>query len=606
MGSTARASRVLRRMAAAGGVVLAAGAALAAHSWYGRPLHIRIFYERAFAEQALREPQTLSSLRLLPAWLDWASDDLDDYSPAGEERKQARAQANLDTLHRYNRAGLADKVSYDVLEHWLATQVEGQRFALLPYPLNPVFGVQSELPAFMATQHPVQGEGDVADYLSRLHQFPRVADEVLQGMEKRLSLGIVPPTVAVEKVLVQMKGFVGQQPEHNILYQSMATKLERAGIAAPRRAALLLQVREALIADVQPAYGRLIQHCETLLRKTRGNHGVWSLPDGEAYYAWLVRRHTTTTLTPQQVHQLGLAEVARIGAEMEDLLARVGLREGTLGARMRALSERPDQQYPDSDAGREQILQDYQAIIDAMAAKLDPYFDRKPRAGVRVQRVPRFKEKTSARAYYESPALDGSRPGVFYANLDDVRATARLGMRTLAYHEAVPGHHLQKGLQRELQGLPTFRRILGFTAFSEGWALYAERLAAEMGAFPTPLDDLGRLRAEMFRAARLVVDTGLHYKRWGREEAIDYLREHTGLADSAVIAEVDRYLVMPGQALAYKVGMNEILRLREKARAELGARFDIRRFHNLVLGGGDLPLSVLEHRVADWIATTPP
>jgi uncharacterized protein (DUF885 family) len=613
MASTTRKPRVprlqrplrllLRSLGAALLLALLAAAALAAHTWFARPLHIRLFYERAFAQQALRSPQMLSSLRLLPRWLDWASDDLNDYSPAEEERKLAQARAHLATLRSYERTRLDDPVSYDVLEHWLASQVEGERFLLHNYPVNPVFGVQGELPSFLASQHPVASEGDAADYLARLRAIPRALDQLVEGLQRREALGIVPPAVAVEKVLAQMKGFAGQAPDQNILVQSLAPKLEAAGIAAPRRQALLQQARTIFTADVVPAYGRLIQQCEGLLRKTRGNHGVWSLPDGEAYYAWLVRRHTTTTRTPQEVHDLGLAEVARIGAEMQAILAREGLTEGTLGERMRALSERPDQLYPDTDAGRQQILQDYQAIIDAIQPRLDAWFDLRPRQGVRVERVPVFREKTSARAYYQAPALDGSRPGVFYANLNDIRDSARLGMRTLAYHEAIPGHHFQKALQRELQGLPTFRKVLGFTAFAEGWALYAERLAAEMGAFPTPLDDLGRLRAEMFRAARLVVDTGMHYKRWGREQAINYLREQTGMADSAVISEIDRYLVNPGQALAYKVGMNEILRLREQARAELGTRFDIRRFHNLVLGGGDLPLAVLERRVADWIVS---
>jgi uncharacterized protein (DUF885 family) len=312
--------------------------------------------------------------------------------------------------------------------------------------------------------------------------------------------------------------------------------------------------------------------------------------------------HTTTRTSPAALHRIGLAEVDRIQAEMDRLLRAVGHAEGNVGARMSALASDPAQLYADSDAGRQQILVDFKRIIDEVGGGLGDYFDLAPKAPVEVRRVPEFSEKTAPGAYYLAPALDGSRPGVFYVNLRKVDEIPRFGMRTLAYHEAVPGHHFQLSLMQELRGVPTFRRLLPFTAYSEGWALYAEQLAHEAGFEKDPLDNLGRLQAELFRAVRLVVDTGMHAQRWSRERAIAYMIDTTGMPESDVTAEIERYLVNPGQALSYKVGMLKILELRERARAALGSRFDLRAFHNLVLTGGAMPLAILEQRVDAWIA----
>jgi uncharacterized protein (DUF885 family) len=329
---------------------------------------------------------------------------------------------------------------------------------------------------------------------------------------------------------------------------------------------------------------------------------VWALPDGDKYYQYAIQTHTTTTLTAEQIHQTGLAEVARIGAEMDAILAAAGYTQKTRAERIQALSKSPAQLYANDDSGRAQILKDYQAIIDEITAGLDPAFATKPRAKVEVQRVPVFTERTAPGAYYNAPPLDGSRPGVFFANLRDMTEQPKFSMRTLAYHEAVPGHHLQMSIARELKGLPLFRTVIPFTAYSEGWALYAERLAWEMGFEKDPMDNLGRLRDEMFRAVRLVVDTGMHAKHWTREQAIEYMVANTGMAEAAVVTEIERYLVSPGQALAYKTGMLKILELRERARAALGTKFDIREFHDVVLKNGAMPLAVLERVVDAYIA----
>ena len=287
---------------------------------------------------------------------------------------------------------------------------------------------------------------------------------------------------------------------------------------------------------------------------------------------------------------------------MDRILTGAGYTEGTRGERMRKLATSPAQLYPDSDEGRAEILADYQAIIDDVTAGLDAYFATKPKAKVAVKRVPPFAEKTAPGAYYYPPPLDASRPGTFFANLRDVSETPKYGMRTLAYHEAVPGHHLQIAIARELTGLPIFRSVVPFTAFAEGWALYAEQLAWEAGYEKNPLDNLGRLQAEMFRSVRLVVDTGLHSKRWTREQAIDYMMTNAGMPEAAVVTEIERYLVNPGQALAYKVGMIKILELRERAKTALGSKFDIREFHDEVLRNGAMPLPVLERVIDAYLA----
>lgn len=581
-------------------------AVLVAHTIWFKPLRLGWFFERVFIEYAVDNPEMLSGMRILPPWMDWYSDDLADASLAAEDKMRAKLKADLATLRSYDRNALdADtRLSYDMLEYFLAVQQEGDRFRHHNYPLNQLFGLQNGLPTFMATQHPVGSEGEADAYIARLSKFPLKFSQTMEGLKAREAAGIIPPQFVIEKVLDEMRRFVGVAPKQNLLYTSLAEKLDKIGADAMNPAVrnrVLNEVEQQIQGAVYPAYQGFINYYEQLAGKASGNHGVWSLPDGDAFYAYAVRQHTTTDMTPDQVHQLGLSEVARIGAEMDAILREQGLAEGSLGARVQAIAKRPDQLYPDTDAGRERIIADFQRIIDEIDAGLGDTFTVRPTQGVKVERVPVFREKTAPGAYYNPPAFDGSRPGIFYINLRNTAEVARFGMRTLAYHEAIPGHHFQSTIQQELTGVPTFRKVLPFTAFSEGWALYTERLAWEMGFQEDPLDNLGRLQAEMFRAVRLVVDTGMHHQRWTREQGIAYMLEHTGMPEADVVAEIERYLVNPGQALAYKVGMNKLLELRERAKAALGDRFVLSRFHDLVLTAGDLPLQLLEQRVDEWI-----
>jgi uncharacterized protein (DUF885 family) len=580
---------------------------LIAHTLLFKPLKPNWFYERVFIEFGAQDPQMMSSMRMLPSWMDWYSDDLTDQSLAHEKKMQAKLKDDLATLQKYDRSSMneADALNYDMLAYFLTMQAEGEKFSHHNYPLNQLFGIQNEFPTFMGTQHPVESAKDAENYLARLDKVPLMVNQVMEGLIVREQEKIIPPTFVVEKVLKEMHAFVAAEPKQNILYSSLVEKfseLKDGQISQTQQKQFLSDTEVAIRDKVYPAYQKFINYYEQLLPKTTGNNGVWALPDGDAFYAYSVKMHTTTDMTPEQVHQLGLSEVARIEAEMNAILVAEGLAEGTVGARIQEISKRPDQLYPDTEAGRAEIINSFQEIINEINNGLDPYFNSRPKMGVEVERVPEFREKTAPGAYYNPPAFDGSRPGVFYINLRNTAEVAKFGMRTLAYHEGIPGHHFQIALQQELTGVPTFRKVLPFTAFAEGWALYSERLAWEAGFQKDPLDNLGRLQAEMFRAVRLVVDTGMHYKHWTREQSITYMLEKTGMPETDVIAEIERYLVMPGQALAYKVGMNKILELREKAKIELGAKFDIKAFHDVVLTGGSMPMALLEKRVDEWIA----
>jgi uncharacterized protein (DUF885 family) len=589
-------------------VLLLAAGALLAHTWYFKPLSIDWFYTRVFLGFALENPEMLTQLRILePLGIRGHNARLADMSLARQDAMLARLQREYEVFQRYPRERFRgqDLVSYDIFDHFLGDQVrDGLRFRWHGFPVNQMFGVQSSLPNFLANSHFIDSERDARHYISRLQQFPRRFEQVLEDLAMRESKGIFPPRFTVEKVLAQMQGFIAVPAQEHMLFTSFVEKLDKipaARMDAARREALKSEVAAAIADHVYPAYRALIAHHEALLPRLTSNDGVWRLPDGEAFYAWRIRNQTTTDLSAEAIHRIGLAEVERIAGEMDAILQAEGLVEGSIGERVQIIAKREDQLYPDSDAGRERILADYQAIIDEISAGLDDWFDLRPRAPVEVRRVPEFSERTAPGAYYQAPSLDGRRPGVFFANLRNVGEIPRFGMRTLAYHEAVPGHHFQIAIAQEQKGLPMFRRFLPFTVYAEGWALYAEQVAWEAGFQDDPLDNLGRLQAEMFRAVRLVVDTGMHHRRWTREQAIDYMLRYTGMGRDEVTAEIERYLILPAQALAYKVGMLKILELRERARRELGEAFDIRAFHDVVLTSGSVPIFILERLVDEWI-----
>ena len=587
-------------------ILLLAGAGL--WFWNAHLPSYDLALNRAFLKLALQSPEMLTQIHMLEQFgIKFHQDELDDASPEAGDRSLEQMRAIMADLRDYDRETLSEqeRISYDIASWMMDAMEEGStRWRWHNYPVNQLFGVQNNFPSFMESAHAIETVGDAEDYNTRLSRVGWKFDGVLQGLKIREEKGILPPTFVVDKVLEEMEKFTAQPVEENILFRSMAEKLEKAGITGETAEQLKAETARQILASVYPAYARLIDYFKAIRPKTTTDAGVWKLPDGDAFYRFSLKMMTTTDLEPEEIHQIGLNEVARIEAEMRAILQREGYdTTQPIGQIMQQLGQEPRFLYTDDDEGRKQILADYQAIIDEISAGLSPMFAVMPKAGVEVKRVPAFKEKTAPGAYYNPPAMDGSRPGIFYANLYDIKATPRYSMRTLAYHEAVPGHHFQIAIAQEQKDLPFFRRMLPMPAFAEGWALYAERLAWEAGFEKNPYENLGRLQAELFRAVRLVVDTGIHAKRWTREQAIDYMLEHAGMAESDVIAEVERYIVMPGQACAYKIGMLKILELRKRAREALGDGFDIRAFHDVLLKNGAMPLDILEKIVDQWIAS---
>jgi uncharacterized protein (DUF885 family) len=500
----------------------------------------------------------------------------------------------------------ADKLNFDMLEWFLAQQADGEQWRYHQYPVNQLFGVQAELPKFMLSVHQINDATDAEYYVARLNQFQRVLTEVVADLKIRQQKGVIPPRFVLDKVLAQLTAFVTDAAEKQLLYVHLQEKLATMkDISAPDKERLLQDAKQAITQSVIPGYQQLVDFLTQQRQLANTDDGVWKLPNGDAYYAYMLKEHTTTNLTPEQIHQLGVSEVARIQGEMMGILNNLptSVAGDTVAQKMSALAEQPQMQYADSDEGRAQILADYKLILKDIDSRLEPAFSKRPKAELDVQRVPEFSEKTAPGAYYNMPALDGSRPGIFFANLYDVRATPKFGMKTLAVHEGIPGHHFQIALQQELTGLPTFRQLLPFTVFAEGWALYSEQLMAELGLYQNdPYGDLGRLQAELFRAIRLVVDTGIHYKRWTREQAIAYMEANAGMAKSDVEAEIERYIVMPGQACAYKIGMLKLLELRTKAQTALGDKFKLTDFHQTILQNGSMPIELLERVVDEFIS----
>ncbi len=591
-----------------GGIVLAAVVSTAIFVinlvWF-RPFSIDHFFEWAFLEFAFDDPQMLSSMGLLDAvGLKFSNDDLTDASPAREDKIFALMRENLATLRAYRRDSLdpGQRLSYDILEWFLATQLEGEVYRDHDYAITQRGGIYQDFVGFMTSVHKIRDTGDAEDYLARLSKVGRQLDQQLEHVDRSAAAGIVPPSFILDKTLGNLRGLRGEPLDAHPLVTYFEDRLdELEDLEAQRSQELKRRLREHMEGVVNPAYDRTIARLEALAARATADAGVWKHPDGEAYYRYCIRSETTTDYDPEHLHRLGRSEVDRILAEMRDILTAEGYGEGSVAEHMQALSADPRFLYSDDDAGREQILADYRTIIDEIDAGMDEVFDLRPKAGLEVRRVPEFRQQTAAGGSYQAPSMDGSRPGIFYANLYDVTATPKWAMRTLAYHEAIPGHHFQIAIRTELEGLPTFRNILSFTSYSEGWALYAERLAWELGYQRDPYDNLGRLQDELLRAVRLVVDTGLHHQRWSREQAIDYMASTTGMAATDVESEIERYIVWPAQALAYKVGQLKLLELREKARQALGERFDIRAFHDVVLRNGALPLTLLEAQVDAYL-----
>ncbi len=590
-------------------IMIAAGS-FASHEWYAeKPFLFRSFLDRTLLKMAFESPETLTSLGFLDAiGIKGHNAELDDESPEKADELFLELHKIHKTIKSYEDDDLDEeqRLSKEIALYLLDFAVEFEPYRNHTFPVNQLFGVQNGFPSFMDAQHQVATVADAENYISRLTKVKTKFEQTLEGLKIREKQEIFPPAFVIDRVLKEMTDFVEQPVEENILYSSLKKKLEKAEeIQAEDQERLLGLAAEEIKNTVHPAYQLFINYFGALADRAIFNDGIWRLPDGDKAYELALRLFTTTDYTAEQIHNIGLAEVDRIQSEIMAILQKEGydISNGFTDA-IEGLSSDSQFYYPDNDEGREQILVDYQTILDEIDGGLGAVFNIRPKAGMEVRRIPKFKEATAPGAYYQRPSLDGSRKGMFFANLYDIKATPKYGMRTLAYHEGIPGHHFQIAISQELEGLPFFRKMSPFTAYTEGWALYTERLAWELGFQDDPFDDIGRLQAELFRAVRLVVDTGLHYGRWSKEKATEYMLNNTGMAESDVISEIERYIVMPGQATAYKVGMMKILELREKAKSSLGEKFNLGKFHDVILKNGALPLGILERLVDRYIEDT--
>jgi len=565
-----------------------------------------VHYARAFLRFAIDSPEMLTHLGILEKLgFHRHNAKLADASVARETKQYRQIAKELRILRSYDRRrqSKAQLLSTDVMDWFVDDQLRGEPFRFHDYPLNQMFGIQSSLPNFMLTIHPLVSRTEARNYVRRLSRFGVRFDQVLEGLHIREQKGVLPPRFVIRRVLDEMTAFTGQPATQNPLYTVFKEKTTALKLDQSEQQHLLNDVETQINSAVYPAYQKLISYFTSLEAKATDDDGVWKLPDGDAYYAHCLRGSTTVELNPEQVHAIGMAEVARIESEMKAILTRLGYPDVENAPRqLQQFGKEERFIYPNTDEGRSQALTDYQRILDDINARIDPLFTVRPKAALKVERVPEFREKTSAGAYYQPADLGGGRPGVFYANLRDMNEVARFGMKTLAYHEGIPGHHFQLAIAMELRGVPFFRRLVPFTAYAEGWALYAEKLVREHGVYADdPYSELGCLDAELFRAVRLVVDTGIHAMRWTRQQAIDYMQEHTAQALESVVSEVERYIVMPGQACAYKIGELKLLELRQKAHQALGDKFDLRQFHDVILKNGSMPLSLLEQVVEEYI-----
>lgn len=604
-----------QRWRIAGWTALVLIAVLAYASWrtvWGKPFTINMLANRQALEFLMRNPEVFTAVGITDGSVfDHHSDKLAPYTLAQRDAGYAQLARFVKEVRQFDRAALSrqDQITYDILLDQYESGLAFQRFKWLPgdelYPVSPMFGVEVQLPSFMQTTAIVSNDRTARNYVKRLDAMGGKLDQVTAALEWQAHQGVVLPPSLLERSLVVIRDTVSAGAADSALVTSFIERMNKVpALAAARKHELGNAAAEAVRAQVYPAYARMSAALIALrpAAATQGA-GVGRLPDGAAYYREALKVSTTTDYTPEQVHALGLSEVERVTKEMDALLIAQRISKGTVGERMTALSKDPRFLLSNDDEGRRQALARYQKLLDEVAARMPEYFRTLPAKRLIVERVPRSQEQGSSGAYYQQAAMDGSRPGIFFANLRDMSAVPTWSMNTLAYHEGIPGHHLQISTALGLKDLPLIRQQTLYSAYAEGWALYAERLAAEIGMYKDdPWGDLGRLQAELLRAARLVVDTGIHAQGWSREQAISYMVATTGMDEGEVTSEVERYMAMPGQACAYKVGQLKILELRERAKAALGAKFSLKDFHTVVLENGGVPLTLLEQLVDEWIA----
>jgi uncharacterized protein (DUF885 family) len=559
----------------------------------------------SFVQEDLRRfPEGATQLGLDKGNMAWTKGALGEVSIPASEDAIAINRARLKALHAIDRTALTgmDGVNYDVVDFNMTVQDEGARFPYYggPYVLSQLTGAYQGMPDFLDNQHSIETKQDADDYLSRLNALASQMDGELEIARHDVALGATPPDFILDKALIQMRAFHDTPAEKAPLVLSVVRRAKEKGIAGDYQA----EATRLYEDRVRPALGRQIEYLTTLRATATPDAGVWKLKDGADYYAVALKQSTTSTIGADEVHQTGLDLVASHQAEIDKLMKNVGLTQGSVGERFRALYKDPKYQYPNTDEGKVQLIADLNLKVQAVTAKLPAWFGALPKAKLEIHRVPKAIEAGAPGGYYNPPPIDNSRPGIYWINLRDTAEVPRWTLPTLTFHEGIPGHHLQGSLANEAGNLPLIRKTIWFSGYGEGWALYAEQLAGEMGMYDDdPLGHIGQLHDSMFRAVRLVVDSGLHAKRWTRDQAVKYYVDTLGDQESSAVTEVERYCVWPGQACSYMVGKLTWLKLRAQARAALGPRFDIHKFHDAGLLSGPTPLDVLGRVIDGYVKT---
>ena len=563
------------------------------------------FFEKVFNESVDRNPVEQSYLGIKKDYGQW-NDPTDEFAQMELNITKKNLQCLKDSID-YEALDPATQLSYDLFVQQAENEIADFRFRHYEYPVNQMFGFHSRVPSFLINVHQMGSLEDAQAYVSRLEGVLTYFDQLITKLQTGEEKGILPPKFVFPRVIGDAQNIISGQPfdqssDSSALWQDINKKVMSLELEEAQKQALLKEAKTALTTSVKPAYEKLISFLEEQQQRATTDDGVWKWPDGEAFYANALQRITTTDLTAEEIHQIGLDEVERIHNEMRQIMKQVNF-EGDLQDFFQFMREDPQFYYPNTDKGKQAYLDSAKTIIDNMRGRLDELFIVKPEANMVVKRVEAFREESAGKAFYSQPAPDGSRPGMYYANLHNTQNMPKYEMEALAYHEGIPGHHMQIAIAQELEGIPQFRKFGGYTAYVEGWGLYCEQVPKEMGLYQDPYSDFGRLAMELWRACRLVVDTGIHDKKWTREEGIAYYQNNTSASERECVRMVERHIVMPGQATAYKVGMMKILELRQKAREQLGEQFDIRKFHDVILTQGALPLDILEKQVEEWIAT---
>ncbi|WP_429910924.1 DUF885 domain-containing protein [Glycocaulis sp.] len=532
-------------------------------------------------------------------WGDFSNEFAEESFQIGEDNlSYMRENFDFDALDS------SAQLSWRLFEYGQENARANNPFRRHGYVFHQMSGMHANIPVFLTTIHRINSLETAEAWVSRAGSVDEVMNTLIDEAEARFEMGIQPPRWMYDYIIETAQNVISGAPfdgeGDNVVWESYERNINQIDISAEDRVRLLNEGREALLGWVAP-YERLIGVMTAQRESAAAGDGVWRLPDGEAFYNARLAHFTTTDLTAQEVHDLGVENVERIHREMEAIMEEVEF-EGSLQDFFVFMREDPQFYYPNTDEGRQAYLDEATAIIERMNERLPEYFITLPQHELEVRRVEPFREASAGKAFYSRPAADGSRPGIYYANLRDMADMPIYQMEALAYHEGNPGHHMQLAIMTDLEDVPSFRRFGGYTAYTEGWGLYTEYLPLEMGFYEDPYSNFGRLAMELWRAARLVVDTGLHYKQWSREQAIEYLVENTPNPRGDATNAIERYIVMPGQATAYMIGMLEILALRERAETALGDDFDIRMFHEVVLRDGAVPLAILEELIDEWIA----